>query len=212
MEPIPNPDLPEEQNQRLGWAATFYPNAATYADAARIQLRPGATLDGYDIRLRTRTLRRLAGTIRHPDGTAAPKALVTFSDPANKGANGQSVTADANGNFEIPAASDGDWRLFAQHKRGEETAKGYTNVRVAKTDREDVELRLSLPFPLTGAVEREEPRDTQGNRKVTAIYLIPQGASADIQTETVHQQDGSFTLKKVYPGRYRVLPAGYVPG
>ena len=141
-----------------------------------------------------------------------PKALLAISDASNKGVNGQLVTAGANGRFEFLTASDGDWRLFGQHKRGNETAKGYANVRVSRTDREDVELRLALPFPVTGMVEREEPRDTNGERKTTAIYLIPQGASADVQTETFHQQGGNFTLKKVYPGRYRVLPAGYVPG
>lgn len=212
IKPLRHPEIPEEQNQRLGWAATFYPNAANYTDAARISLRPGAQLDGYDIRLRTRTLRRIAGTVLHHDGSPAPKALLSISDPANKGVNGQSVTADANGRFEFHTASDGDWRLFAQHKLSGETAKGYADVRVSRTDREDVELRLALPFPITGTVEREETRDGQGNRKVTAIYLIPQGASPDVQTETFHNQDGSFTLKTVYPGRYRVLPAGHVPG
>ena len=212
VKPLPDPEIPEEQNQRLGWAATFYPNAVNYTDAARIALRPGAQLDGYDIRLRTRTLRRITGTVLHHNGAPAPKALISISDPANKGVNGQLVTADANGHFEFTTASDGDWRLFAQQKRGDESAKGYTDVRVSRTDREDIELRLALPFPLSGTVDREEPPDSQGNRKVTAIYLIPQGASADVQTEAFHQQDGSFTLKKVYPGRYRVLPAGYVPG
>ena len=212
INPLPNPEIPEEQNQRLGWAATFYPNAANYTDAARIPLRPGAQLDGYDIRLRTRTLRRITGTVLHPDGTPAAKALLSISDHANKGVNSQLVTADANGHFEFPTASDGDWRLFAQHKRGDETAKGYTDVRVSRTDRDDVELRLALPFPVTGMVEREEPRDTKGDRKVTAIYVIPQGASPDVQTAAFHLQDGSFTLKQVYPGRYRVLPAGFVPG
>src|SRR4029077_1247660 len=68
------------------------------------------------------------------------------------------------------------------------------------------------PFPLKGSVEREEPRDPDGNRKVTGVYLIPQGATADVQVAAFHEQDGSFVLKNVYRGRYRVLPVGFVPG
>jgi hypothetical protein len=92
------------------------------------------------------------------------------------------------------------------------TWKGYADVHVSRSDIAGIEVRLTAPFPVKGFVEREEPRDKDGNRKVTGVYLIPQGASADVQVAAFHEQDGSFVLKNVYRGRYRVLPVGLVPG
>ena len=84
-------------------------------------------------------------------------------------------------------------------------------MRVSRSDLAGIEVRLTAPFPVKGFVEREEPRDQDGKRKVTGVYLIPTGASADVQVAAFHAQDGSFVLKNVYRGRYRVLPVGFVP-
>lgn len=208
--PKPIAEPGHDQEQRLGWATTFYPNAIAYADAGRIAVRPGVALDGYNIRLRALPVHRISGRVVDEAGNPAPKAFLSVGNPANK--SGALITADAEGRFDFDAAHDGDWRLYAQLKVGEQTAKGYADVRVSREDRTGVEIRVALPFPLTGKVEREEPRDREGNRKRTAVYLIPQGATSNLQTETFHEQDGSFLLKSVYAGRYRVLPAGYVPG
>jgi hypothetical protein len=210
--PKPVPGPAEEEGQRVGWATTFFPGSLDLAGAERIVLRPGAMLEGYDVKLRTAPLRRLSGVVIDPDGNPAPRAGVSLIDPANKGANGALKTTDRDGRFEFDSAKEGDWRIFAQLAQSGRTWKGYADVHVSRSDIAGIEVRLTAPFSVKGFVEREEPRDKDGNRKVTGVYLIPQGASADVQVAAFHEQDGSFVLKNVYRGRYRVLPVGLVPG
>jgi len=210
--PPPVSGPPEEEGQRVGWAATFFPGTLDMAGAEKIVLRPGAVLEGYDVKLRTAPLRRLSGVVLDQDGHPAPNAGVSLTDLANKGSNGALKTADRDGRFEFDSGKEGDWRIFAQWTQSGKTLKGYVDVHVARSDIAGIELRLTAPFPVKGFVERDEPRDKDGKRKVTGVYLMPQGASADVQEAAFHDQDGSFVLKNVYRGRYRVLPVGFVPG
>jgi hypothetical protein len=209
-EPVSGPA--EEEGQRVGWATTFFPGGLDLAGADKIVLRPGAVLEGYDVMLRTAPLRRLSGVVIDQDGNPAPKAGVSLIDPANKGSNGALKTTDRDGRFEFDSGKEGEWRIFAQLAQSGRTLKGYIDVHVSRSDLAGIEVRLTAPFPVKGFVEREEPRDKDGNRKVTGVYLIPQAASADVQVAAFHEQDGSFVLKNVYRGRYRVLPVGSVPG
>jgi hypothetical protein len=210
--PKPIADPADEEGQKIGWVATFFPGVLDLAAAARIVLRPGAVLYGYDMKLRTMPLRRLSGVVVDPDGNPAPKASVSLMDVANKGANGALKTAGNDGRFEFAAGNEGEWRIFAQSAQSGRTLKGYTDLHVSRSDVDSIKVRLTAPFPVKGFVERDEPRDKDGKRKLTSVYLIPQEASRDIQESVFHEQDGSFVLKNVYPGRYRVLPAGFVPG
>jgi len=210
----PKPVVPPaaEEGRRVGWATTFFPGVVDMAGAEKIVLRPGAVLEGYDVRLRTALLRRLSGVVVDEDGKPAPKALLSLADVANKGANGELKTADGDGRFEFDSAKDGEWRIFAQLGQSERKLKGYVDLHVSRRDVSGIEVRLTAPFAVKGFVDREEPRDQNGNRKVTAVYLIPERALPDLQESTFHEQDGNFVLKNVYAGRYRVLPAGHVPG
>jgi hypothetical protein len=201
-----------EEGRGVGWAATFFPGVVDLAGAEKIVFRPGTVLEGYDIKLRTVPLRRLSGVVVDEDGKPAPKAVLSFTDLANQGANGATKTADDAGCFEFDSAMDGEWRIFAQAEPSGRRLKGYVDLHVSRRDVSGIEVRLTAPFQVKGFVDREEPPDKHGKRSVTALYLIPQGASPDAQEPTVHEQDGSFVLKNVYAGRYRVLPEGHVPG
>ncbi len=209
--PKPVPQPPDEDGHGMIWTTTFYPDTLDLTDAARIVVHPGAVLDGHTVKLRAVPARRLSGVVLDDEGKPAAKAGVALIDVANKGANSAMGVADAEGRFEF-VTREGEWRVFAQWKRGEQTLKGYVGVRISRSDVMGVEARVSRPFPLRGAVNRDEPRDQDGKRKVTGIYLMPEGASGDVQESVFHEQDGGFVLKNVYPGRYRVLPVGYVPG
>ena len=193
--PVPPPEA--EEGQRVGWAATFFPGVVDLAGAEKIIVRPGVALEGYDVKLRTVPLRRLSGVVVDEDGKPAPKASVAGTDVANKGSNGVLKTADGDGRFEFDSLKDGEWRIFAQAGQSGRRLKGYLDLRVARRDLSGIEVRVTAPFAVKGFVDREEPRDMDGNRKVTAVYLIPQGASPDVQESTFHEQDGSFVLKNV---------------
>ncbi len=210
--PKPVPDPAAEERQTVGWVTTFFPGTPDLAGAAKIVLRPGGILDGYDVKLRTAPLRRLSGVVIDEDGNRVPKAGVSLSDVANKGVNGAFTTADGEGRFAFDSVKDGQWRIRAGLGQTGRTLKGYADVWVSRSDVEGIEVRVTAPFPVKGFVEREEPRDQEGNRKASVVFLIPQAASQDMQVGAPHNQDGTFVLKNVYRGRYRVLPAGYAQG
>ncbi len=210
--PKPVTPPPAEDGQRVGWATTFFPGVTDLAGAERVVLRPGSRVEGANIRLRTVPLRRLSGTVVDEAGRPLPDALVALKDLPTEGANAAMIHTDKEGCFVFDAAQDGEWRIYGQHGAAPaETLRGLLDVRVSRRDLTGVELRLSTPFPVKGTVEREEQRDSEGSRKVTAIYLMPENATPDLQTSTFHEQDGTFQLKKVHAGKYRVVPAGFVP-
>jgi hypothetical protein len=209
--PKPVPGPAEEEGQRVGWATTFFPGSLDLAGAERIVLRPGAILEGYDVKLRTAALRRLSGVVIDP--MAIPHRERGVADRSGEqGREWRPQDDRSRRPFRVRFGQGGDWRIFAQLAQSGRTWKGYADVHVSRSDIAGIEVRLTAPFSVKGFVEREEPRDKDGNRKVTGVYLIPQGASADVQVAAFHEQDGSFVLKNVYRGRYRVLPVGLVPG
>ena len=115
-----------------------------------------------------------------------------------------------DGAFEFPAVRPGDWRIQAEGKRDGIAIQGALAGTITRRDVEDQQVRLYPPFTMAGFVDREEPRDSKGERKVTGVFL--EGTDEVLQAHAFHNQDGSFTIKDVYPGRYRIVPMGFVPG
>ncbi|MBL8210875.1 MAG: carboxypeptidase regulatory-like domain-containing protein [Bryobacterales bacterium] len=209
--PIDSPPTGDDA-QPTGWTTTYFPNVTDSAGAARIVLQPGTRLDAYDLTLRTVALRRVSGTVLDEDNKPVPNAVVRVVDVATQGSNQASTAANAEGRFEFTSAHDGDWRLFAQTQKITPARKGFGEIHISRRDLSGVTVRLSSPFSVAGMVERDQPRNAEGNRGVTAVYLLPEESPSDTASMAFHKQDGSFVIKNIYPGRYRVLPAGYIPG
>jgi len=210
----PKPIAPPaaEEGQRVGWSTTFFPSITDFEGAERIVLRPGTQLTGYDIKLRTVPVHRVSGIVLDEDGKPVPKAHLSLGDRSGKGIHGEMKSAGGDGRFVFDAIPDGEWRLFAQAKRLDQTHKGYSNLHVSRRDTDNLEVRITPPFPVSGFIDREEPRDREGKRKVTGVYLLPQDAPYDFQESAFHEQEGEVVLKNVYAARYRILAVGYVPG
>jgi hypothetical protein len=194
-----------------GWAPTYYPNVLERAQATPVILSPGE-VGGFEIRLRSVPVFPIRGVVRDEGGsTAAGVSIRAFSNDANLAAEAQ-ATSDADGVFEFRAMRAGDWRLVASHKRDDVELKGIERVTVARREVEGVQIRLARPFELKGFVEREEPRDQAGKRKVSGVSLMPADGRPDLGVLDFHVQDGNIVLKNVYPGRYEIHPLGYLPG
>jgi hypothetical protein len=203
---------PAEQGQRRAWAPTFYPSAAERAQAQPIAAGAGADLPGYDLRLRAVPVYRLRGVVVDEHGRPAARVPVKLAPADWWGpVEAQTVSGEA-GAFEFAAVREGEWRLIADARPGESRAKGFAAAVVAGRDLEDVTVRLALPFVAEGFVHREEPPDAAGKRKVSAVYLEPVEGPLQQQASGFHQQDGTLRIKDVYPGRYKIVPAGFMPG
>jgi hypothetical protein len=204
------PSHPKE-GERYQWAPTYYPNALIRSEGQVIQIRGGSDLSGYAIRLRSTPVYRVGGVVLDDQGAVVPKAVLKLPahDALIAGVETQ-VAAGADGRFEFPSVAPGDWRITAEAESNHVLLKGAAPVTVGRRDVEDLSIRLSRPFVVSVLVDREDKPDVQGRRVVTGLQLV------DVNHETganaFQGQDGSFQIKDVYSGRYRLIPLGFVPG
>jgi hypothetical protein len=129
---------PVKDGIRTEVVPTYYPSALDRSLAESISIRPGAELDGYEIRLQSAEVHRVRGIVLDPDGKPAAKASVelhaklvasqgmTIRGSAGKGlaysfrtgpaggqADEQPVITGADGLFEFPSVRMGEWTAEA---------------------------------------------------------------------------------------------------
>jgi len=203
---------PQPEEDRTVWAPTYFPNALDHRQAQPVIVRGGAELSGYDIRLVAAPVYRVRGIIFEPDGQPASRATVKLLAHDLLHSLEAQVVSSAEGIFEFPAVRSGMWQVLAELSREQTKWRSVAEVTVARHDVEDVKIRLSAPFTLRGFVDRDEPRDGKGERKLTAVYLVPMGGWSSAQVGGFHQQDGSLRIEGVLPGSYSIRPVGQPPG
>ena len=191
------------------WAPTYFPGSPDRAQAQPIVIRGGSELSGYDLRLRVVPARQVRGKAADAGGQPMAKAIVKLLAMPNSFQEAQ-VSAGDDGAFVFSDVHPGEFRILAELARGGSEWKGSAAVTVGSKDIEDAVVRLSRPFSLQGFVDRDEPRDAQGKRKLTGVYLVP--ADGVLPASEFHQQGGSISIHNVYPGRYRITPVGFVSG
>jgi hypothetical protein len=192
------------------WAPTYFPNAAGRGQAEPIRLRPGADLSGYEIRLRSVPAIRVTGVVRDEAGDPVAGAAIQLMEADARVGPEKEIRSGEDGTFEFSAVWPGGWTLQASSRQGDVTLKGFASATVTRRDIDRLDIRLARPFTLRGLVDRREPRDEKGERKVTGVVLIP--VEPQQAVNAFHQQDGSIAFANVYPGRYYIQPVGVVPG
>ncbi|HZZ40155.1 MAG TPA: carboxypeptidase-like regulatory domain-containing protein [Acidobacteriaceae bacterium] len=200
------------EGERLTWAATYYPNATERSGAQIIMIHGGSNLTAYDIRLRSAPLWRVRGVVLDELGKPAAGADVTLhsAEPLTEPeARAQSA---ADGSFELPAVCPGDWRIFADVKRGTVVWRGSAPVSVARRDVEQVTVRLAPPFTMEGFVERDDPLNAYGQRAPVTIQLASASGAPDVRASADERPDGSLRIANVYAGRYRIQALGQIQG
>ena len=158
---------------------TFYPSVQDRSLAETITVRPGAELNGYEIRLQSSEVHKVRGIVLNVDGTPSAKATVdlqakvsysggiTFTMVGSGGlllsmrngpGAGQSdeppvITAE-DGVFEFPSVRPGDWtiRVRSDWIRDEGQQRNIIRVGSAsfKVEHEDPdELKIPFATPLS---------------------------------------------------------------
>lgn len=159
----------------------------------------------------------LSGVVLDLSGRPAagvPVSAERVSAPGENAARGgrsRSMT-DAEGRFDLPRLAAGNYRVVAH---SENVGQGHASVQVPVSGRATVRIDLQRTFRVSGTLDRRPlalPEDQQWvwmsfERVVEANETAPRnrgGAQVD--------DDGSFQMAGLLPGRYRVQVHSNAPG
>jgi hypothetical protein len=170
----------------------------------------GSEVTGIDIPLLTSPLIKVTGKVLDiPAGVKDVNVEMVFESSPDSW-EGVPVSV-RNGSFALWGPDPGKYTLRAQTGEGPDMLQSApVDLDVGTTDIENVELRLSPPFDLSGHVEYEDDRAREAakasmeglgrlrNRTLQLSEDFNQGSQADIG------DDDAFQLEKVRPGRYHV--------
>ncbi len=201
---------PTQEGSRTAWAPAFFPEGRSPAEAQVLSIKGGMDLGGHDLRLRPVPVYRLRGTVVDDRGEPTGGAAVQLFAADPWFGSEYETTARADGSFELEDVRAGDWDLRASASHSGVTLKGSLRLSITKADLPSVRLELTPPFPLNGFVDRDEPRDKEGKRLVSGVYMTSEDGGADIALK-FHTQDGGLHWDSIYPGRYRIRPVGFAP-
>ena len=205
------PAAPSADQTAAGWAPTFFPAVLTSAEAEPIPLRAGAAVESLQLRLLPGPVFSIRGRAVDDRGDPLAGVRIELYGPDAWFGPEDECRSGADGSFAFAGVRAGDWTVRGVVSQGGLTRKGLEPVTVSRSGADHVRLQLDPPFALSGFVERDEPRDAEGQRKTSAIILQQENGPGGIGP-VFHRQDGSFVFPAVYPGRYRIYPLGFVPG
>ena len=239
----PAPDE-DKKDARTKIVPTYYPSAVDRAQAGTVVVRGGDDLPGFEIRLRTSPVYRIRGVVLDENGKPLAKATVKLLSQSTEhvlsgqmtfagsvryyfGSRGleaeeASVVSAADGSFEFPAVTPGEWRLRAETEPKRDSRQDVSlnwsrTIPAAITDDDlaDVQIRFPATFTLEVTTDwgGQPPPENMRRRFGTALLLI---SADDAGTAVPHLPRGSGDLSRfenVAEGRYRVVPLmGLLPG
>jgi protocatechuate 3,4-dioxygenase beta subunit len=221
---------------------TYYPSTASLAEAERIQVRAGADLGGYEIRLGASQVFHVRGVVLDETGKPVPHANVRllgpgedrllsgrsmFSSPAGqvqyflniRGVQNQEATTlsrDA-GTFEFPAVRPGDWNLEAELDPQRDARNNFYyvssgSVPASVSDRDIDNLELRFASGFNVEVAADWGAQPTSVKRVPSVMLVPL-TRRQVVTSGSTSTNGALTFAHMLPGRYRVVPTpGLPPG
>lgn len=233
--PFP-PEIRTDGTSEVHYARTYYPSALTLKAGQRLELRAGADAVGIDIRLVRTPIVSLSGrVVDAPLGGKTVVRAVSSAATGSVSQLAPSVKQD--GSFQFWQLDPGEYTLVASStsqgsgvQRGVQSAP--VEVEVSGRDIERIELSMIQPFDVTVQLgfadpkAREAPtmpvRPSPGQpppaqaaprqpmpRRVT---LRPEGQVFVSASPSMYQPieigpEDSFTLEKLLPMRYRLMPS-----
>lgn len=196
--------------QRSGYGNTFHPNAARFADAVPLQVRPGPGLAA-DITLVPARLAVVSGTVFDSTGEPAKggRLLVALGDGLF-GVGGQALSLRADGRFAIPNVQPGTYFLQFRESawpppRG--TVPVLSNAKVV-VNGVDVDVRVLpiKPVRATGRLIIEGGTDPLPEGVRVSAYPVPIDGNPGPSFPGTMTSDRTFEFRAwPLPSRIRVF-------
>ena len=204
-----------QSDDRSGYAPTYYPNAASVAEAQRVTIGVGQTLTDINLSLSPTRLARIAGTAVDSEGKPLAGAFVMMISVAGAGAlatSGGQVRPD--GSFSIANAAPGDYTVRAISNTGGllSGANELVEAKVTVAGEDINGLRLMGVKASTATGRLIVPQDQTIGASLSSMQLVAIASAPELlnQPSTARvNQDGTFEMK-VQPGTQliRMNPIG----
>jgi uncharacterized protein (DUF2141 family) len=192
----------------------FYPNSPDVAGATRLDLQQTAELEAMDFVLRRTPALRLKVKLRCVDASVLRKSVslnITPRDPATaeiiqtgtmfSQPNEYVMGPLLPGSYQLIAAANGDGKRF----------QAVVPIDIGKTPPEPIEVELLPGVDVSGTLTTEVGDSAPANpayKKTVQLqpltYLLPY---PELHSEIA--ADGSFVIRDVPPGRYRIILNDY---
>ena len=182
-------------------APAFYPGASDPAAAAPLEVRPGEEVRGIDLILRRTQTYTVSGRVFKPVGAsnAILPVMVTQVSSGSRMMSGGGIN-DSQGNFQLrlrPGAYELSVQAMVENKRWSVRRP----IQVGASDIEGIELRPAPPVDVNGVFRIEGTSKYPLSQPRVVLESANLGGYGGMGNT---REDGSFTLKDVEPGIYRV--------
>ena len=203
--PIGLPPPAGAEDERLGWAHTYYPGVLDRYSAVKISVHAGSDVWGRDITLRITRLVRVRGIVFDNKGDAGAKVPVQAARTDETLSDDIRVLSKEDGSFDFPSLPEGEWRVFAETEGSDSKLRASAVAQVTGHDLDRLDLRLTPPFAVTGSVALLPAEGAKPDKKALGIFLQPLVAGSEGLSQTTTDSNGNFRINNVYPGKYKIV-------
>jgi hypothetical protein len=200
------PEIRADGSTEAVYGVTFYPAAATAERATPVEAVAGRDVTGIEIRLLKQRNASITGIVSGaPPGNGNAMVMLRWGDSADRLYSSTSNQAGPDGRFRfqpVPAAQF--YQVSATYSAG--------NVRLRSQNADvrldgevaEVHLQLAAGGELAGSIEiAGDPPGTPVQKRTVQLEFTPSQFNSQVPAVPI-QDDGSFRLTDVFPGKYHV--------
>lgn len=197
----------------LTYSPQFYPGVPDPAGATRVEARANASTSGIDFRMPPATGVTIRG---HAGPLPADRNLEIALQPKNSVWRAWQLqnarVSDSTGEFRFPNVVPGSYELIAMGTGDGHSYFANVPIELGAMPLDPIEVALSAAPSISGTISIEG----DGKRQINSLQVrmepwdqMQRGMGDSPHAEV--QSDGTFTLKSVAPGRWRLSVSG-APG
>jgi Carboxypeptidase regulatory-like domain/Polysaccharide lyase family 4, domain II len=216
---VPETAVHDEPEQ--SYVTTYYPGVPDPSLAAGLDVTASLQMPGLNVRLRKTPVFHVRGKVVGTN-PAYPTKIAAVKEPFESEDSWEGQKLESDGTFDISGLYSGEWVVVAVGSGSsgfmESGPKGRAIVEVGNRDVENVVVVVQPPVEIRGSVKvvpdgslpgtnpfGAKPRDaTADSLAAMEVQLEPLVPVDWFTSGSPVQRDGTFTLGKVSPGRYRV--------
>lgn len=213
----PSPPAAPAQLPQLARAVTFHPGVSDVSSAQTVTVRAGEDRAGIDIVSRVVRVARASGIALSPTGQPVTNMSVGIANLSTRSlyTSMGGLLADANGRFAANGLAPGRWLLFGRAAEPNTPSDaqypwwGSVEFTIGEQDLTDLVLTFSQGSTVSGRIAfsgaGKPPDFTRLRITLSSLPVVPQ--TGPFPVSGTPAADGTFTLKFVPAGKYRVTMA-----